>query len=86
MFRFRFGCVFSMALLLGSGQGGCKGGGGGGRRQDRAGEQVQSGLVQLDTRGLHSSTFRLNISTVCGICLVIPVPNTAQAELRSGRV
>jgi len=68
------------------------------------------GAAQVDTRGLHSSTFQLNLSALYGIgdarrgCVArvkgvlgdaggcigcvgcFLVPNTAQVELRSGRV
>jgi len=40
-------------------------------------------------RGLHSSTFRLKVSTLCGYIvwsLTVPVTRTAQVELRGGRV
>jgi len=37
-------------------------------------------------RGIHSSTFRLDVSTLCGICWVVSVRKAAQVELRSGRV
>ena len=33
------------------------------------------------TRGLHSSTFRLDVSTFCGLRWVITEPRTAQDEL-----
>jgi len=38
------------------------------------------------SRGLHSSTFRLDVSTNCGVRLMISVTKTAQVELRIGRV
>jgi len=37
-------------------------------------------------RGLHSSTFQLNLSTFCAVDLVFSVAKTAQVELSSGRV
>jgi hypothetical protein len=40
-------------------------------------------------RGLHSSTFRLHVSTLCGYVVwshKVSVTKTAQVELRSGRV
>jgi len=36
-------------------------------------------------RDLHSSTFRLDVSTFCVVDLVVSVTKTAQVELRSGR-
>jgi len=40
------------------------------------------------TRGLHSysSTSQLTVNTCCGTCSVVSVTNTAQVEVRSGRV
>jgi hypothetical protein len=36
-------------------------------------------------RAFHSSTLRLNVSTVCGIRWVVSVTKAAQVELRSER-
>ena len=46
-------------------------------------------LKLVETRASHSSTFRLDVSTFCGIHWVISVfqcPKTSQNEPRSGRV
>jgi hypothetical protein len=37
-------------------------------------------------RGLHSSTFQLNLSTSCVVDMVLSVAKTAQDELSSGQV
>ena len=49
---------------------------------------VESGALSVLGRVLHSSTFRLNLSTFCEkrwLGLVFPVKKTAQVALRSGR-
>jgi len=60
------------------------------RRRRQAGEGAAlRALHGHPGRGLHSSTFRLIISTFCGIRWVVhgvSVTKTAQVELRSGRV
>jgi len=53
------------------------------------GGRAESYNVGLPTRSLHSSTFRLNVSTFCGIlsvCVLGQEQETAQVELKSGRV
>ena len=48
-----------------------------------------SAKARTRSRGLHSSTFQLNVSNLCMICwggLLVSVTNTAQDEPSSGRV
>jgi hypothetical protein len=81
------------------GSDGCLGEGlGGGARDARSAAAGGSRAVGQDpgasggadqcgpSRGLHSSTFRLDMSTFCGVRCVNSVTKTAQVELRSGRV
>jgi hypothetical protein len=55
------------------------------------GVNSQMGLItalvrQQEGRGLHSSTFQLDVSTLCEVDLVVLVAKTAHVRLRSERV
>ena len=69
--------------------------GGDGRRGYRAGMEggaahlgvdADEGGVRAAVRGLHSSTFQINVSTFRGVRCVISVTKTAQVEPKSGGV
>ena len=53
------------------------------------GRCLHSSTFQLDVStlcGLHTSTFRLDVKTVCGLCLEVASAKTSQVELRGGRL